>query len=246
VACNFQFVVVSGLHDGVHFFERHAQRVVVVRVGRGGVAGGVRLDPFHAVLHELANRRASLVGSADQQDQPFHADLAELGIPVHQPASSADLSTAGRQTWSEHQVVLNRLFQPEIDIEQAAAAASRRVPAFERQLRVTRGQNRDVLNRVFDVEIFQRGHIEIRRMKVSLDQSRHDRAAVGVDDLGVRWDGRSAGSGAGIGDRAILNQQQPVRNRCRSRSINKLSVSNHCLSGCSLHAGVSDWWLTYG
>ena len=238
MAGHFQFVIVSGLHDRVHFFERHAQGVVVVGVGRGGIPCGIRLDPFHAVLHQFANCRASFVGATDQQNQPFHADFAELGVPVHQPTRSANFSTAGCQTRSGDQIILDGFFQPDVDVKQAAAAASRRVAALQSELRVAGRENRDVLNRVLDVEIFQRGDVEIRRMKMSFDQPRHDRPTVGVDHFRFRLR-RNFGSllrRAGIGDEPLLDHQQPVRNRSRPRSINKLPVSNHCLPGCCFHA----------
>ena len=55
MAGHLQLVVVRRGDDGVHLLERHAQRVVVVGVGRGGVAGGIGLDPLDAVLDQLAH-----------------------------------------------------------------------------------------------------------------------------------------------------------------------------------------------
>ena len=125
-------------HDGVHLLERHAERVVVVGVGRGGVAGGIGLHPLDAVLDQLAHGRAGLVRAVDQQHQPLHADLAEVGVPVHQPADAADLAAAGGQARAGDEVVLDRLLQPDVDVEQAAAAARRGVAALQRQLGVRR------------------------------------------------------------------------------------------------------------
>ena len=79
------------------------------------------------------------------------------------------------------QVVLDGLLQPDVDVEQAAAAARRRVAAFQREPRVRRRQQRDVFDGILDVEVFQRGDVEIRRVEVRLDQPRHDRAAARVD-----------------------------------------------------------------
>ena len=132
---------------GVHLLEGHAQRVMVVGVGRGGVAGRIGLDPLDAVLDQLAHGGPGLVGAVDQQHQPLHADLAEVGVPVHQPADAADLAAAGRQARAGDQVVLDRLLEPDVDVEQAAAAAGRRVAALQGQLGVGRRQQRDVFDR---------------------------------------------------------------------------------------------------
>src|SRR6516162_4113159 len=56
VAGHFQAVIVGGGDDGVHLVKGHAQGVVVVGIGGGGVAGGVGLDPLDAVLDESAHR----------------------------------------------------------------------------------------------------------------------------------------------------------------------------------------------
>ena len=60
VAGDLQFVVVGRGDDGVHFVEGHAKRVVVVDVGRGGVAGRIGLDPLDAVLDQFAHGRRAL------------------------------------------------------------------------------------------------------------------------------------------------------------------------------------------
>ena len=61
VAGDLQLVVVGRGDDRVHLLEGHAERVVVVGVGRGGVAGGVGLDPLDAVLDQLAHGGARVV-----------------------------------------------------------------------------------------------------------------------------------------------------------------------------------------
>jgi hypothetical protein len=123
VAGDLQAVVVGRGDDGVHLVERHAERVVVVGVGGGGVAGGVGLDPLDAVLDQLAHRGAGLVGAVDQQHQALHADLAEVGVPVHQAADPADFAPAGRQARPRNEVVLDGLFQKERN--KCACATSR-------------------------------------------------------------------------------------------------------------------------
>ena len=80
---------------------------------------------------------------------------------------------------------VDRALQPKVDIEQAAAAAGRRIAAFERQPGIVRRQQRDVFDRILDVEIFQVGDVEIGRMKVGFDEPGHDRAATGVDHRGL-------------------------------------------------------------
>ena len=55
VAGDLAVVVVRFGDHGGHLVEGHAKRVMVGRIGRSGVAGGVGLDPFDAVLDELAD-----------------------------------------------------------------------------------------------------------------------------------------------------------------------------------------------
>src|SRR6202044_446475 len=98
---------------------------------------------------------AAFVGAVDQEDQPLHAELEVLGVPVHQPAGAADLAPAGGQSRAGDQVLLDRLLEPDVDVVQAAAAPGRRVSAFERQPGVARGQDRHVFDRILDVEIGQ-------------------------------------------------------------------------------------------
>ena len=59
--------------------------------------------------------------------------LRKSGFQSIKPADAADLAAARGQPRARHQIVLDRLLQPDIDVEQAAAAAGRRVAAFERQ-----------------------------------------------------------------------------------------------------------------
>ena len=239
MAGDLEPVVVGLGHHGVHLVERHAQRVMVVGVGRGGVAGGIGLDPLDAVLDQLAHGAAAFVGAVDQQHQPFHADLAEVGVPVHQPAHAADLAAAGGQPRAGHQVLLDRLLQPDVDVEQAAAAAGRRVAALERQLGVGRRQQRDVFDRILDVEVFQLGDVEVGRVKMGLDQPGHDRAAAGVDVRGVGADRRCAGRGPGVGDPAVADHDRGIRDRCGAGAVDQLSAVNERRTLCGLHAGRS-------
>src|SRR2546422_618260 len=83
-----------------------------------------------------AFRLAALVGAVDDEDEPLHADLSELGVPVHQPTGAADLPAAAGQARPEHQVLLDGPLQPDVDVVQRAAAAGRGIAALERQLRV--------------------------------------------------------------------------------------------------------------
>ena len=191
MAGDLAVVVVRLGDDGRHLLEGHAERVMVGGVGRGGVAGGVGLDPFDAVLDQLAHGPAALVGAVDQEDQAFHAELEVVGVPVHQSAGATDLAAAGGQARAGDQVFLDRLLEPDVDVVQAAAAAGGRVAAFERQPGVARGQDRHVFDRILDVEIGQLGDVEIGRMEMGLDQPRHDGPAAGVDPPRV---GRNVGA----------------------------------------------------
>ena len=141
-------------------------------VGGGGVAGRIGLDPLDAVLDQLADGPAGFDRSVDQQDQAFHPQLEMVGVPVHQPPRAADLASAGGQPGTEEQVLLDRLLEPDVDVVQAAAAAGRGVAALEGQPGVRRGQERDILDRILDVEIRQFGHVEVRGVEMGLDQAR--------------------------------------------------------------------------
>ena len=226
VAGHLQAVIVGRRHHGVHFVERHAQRVVVVDIGRGRIAGGIRLDPLHSVLNERAHGLPRIVGAVDDEHQPFHADLAELGVPVHQPAGRADLASARGQPRSGDEVFLNRFLQPDVDIEQTAAGAGRRVAALQRQLRVDRRQQRDVLDRILDVEVFERGDVEVRGVKMRLDQPRHDGAAAGVDRLPVGKGRGRIERRTGVGDAAVLQRDDGVRHRRRTVADNQLPIDD--------------------
>ena len=108
-------------------------------------------------------------------------ELEVVGVPVHQPPGAADFAAAGGQARAGKQVLLDRLLQPDVDVVQAAAAPRRGVAALERQPRVGRGQERDVLDRILDVQVGQLGDVEIGGVEVGLDQPRHDRPAARVD-----------------------------------------------------------------
>ncbi len=97
VSGHLKLVIVGGRHHRVHFVEGHAQRVMVVDIGGGGIAGGVRFDPFDTILDERSNRFAGVLLAVDDEDQPLHADLAEVGVPVHQAAGRADFAARGGQ-----------------------------------------------------------------------------------------------------------------------------------------------------
>src|SRR5262249_13757452 len=210
VAGYLELVVVRRRDDRVHLLEGHAQGVVVVDVGHGRVAGGGGLDPLDAVLDQRAHGGAGLLGARGQQHQPLPADLAEVRVPVHQAADAADLAAAGRQPRAGGEVVLDGALEPHVDVEQAAAAARRGVAALQGQLGVGRGQQRDVLDGVLDVEVFEGRDVEVRGVEVGLDQARHDGAAADVDlDAPGRQLGQRGGR-AGVGDAAVPDQQGRV------------------------------------
>jgi hypothetical protein len=62
--------------------------------------------------------------------------------------------------------------------------ARRRVAALQRQLRICCGQERDVLDRVLDVEVFEGGHVEVGGVEMGLHKARHDGAAWGIGSYG--------------------------------------------------------------
>ena len=145
-----------------------------------------------------------------------------LGVPVHQSARATDLAPAGGQARAGDQVFLDRLLEPDVDIVQAAAATGRCVAALEHAPGVARGQDRHKFDGILDVEVSQLGDVEIGRMKMGLDQTRHDRPAAGIDVADVGLDRLGDACRPGIGDLAVLDQHRGVRDRalprCRSRA----------------------------
>src|SRR5262249_32108029 len=145
-----------------------------------------------------------------QEDQPFHAELEVVGVPVHQAPGAADLAAAGGQPRAGDQVLLDRLLEPDVDVVQAAAAPRGGVAALQGEPCVARGEDRDVVDGVLDVEVGQLGDVEVSRVEVGLDQPRHDRAAARVDPVGVGRHLGRAGDGAGVGDAAVADQNRGV------------------------------------
>ena len=56
--------------------------MVIIYIWRGGVAGGICLDPFNTIFQQLANSRARFIGSVNQQDQTFDAELGVIGLAL--------------------------------------------------------------------------------------------------------------------------------------------------------------------
>ena len=227
VAGHFETVVVGGGHHGAHLLERHAKGVVIVDVGGGGVAGGVGLHPLDAILDELPDRGAGLVGAVDEEHEPLHADTAEVGIPVHQPADAADLTAAGHKPGARREVVLDGFLEPDIDIEQAPATAGRRVAALEGQPGVGGGEERDVFDRILDVEILEGRDVEVGGMEVGLDKAGHDRPAADIDPpraLRLRW---HRGLRTGIGHDAVADHERRISHRRGSRAVEQPAAADH-------------------
>ena len=84
---------------------------MIVGVGGGRVASGVRLDPFDTVLDQLTHRGTGFVGTVVQGHVPCGADLAGVGVPVHQAADPADFPATGRQSRARGQVILDGLLE---------------------------------------------------------------------------------------------------------------------------------------
>ena len=208
---------------------------MVGRVRRGGVSGGIGLDPLDAVLHEFSNGAPGLIGTVDQEDQTFHPELQVVGVPVHQPAGAADFAAVGGEPRAGNQVVLDRLLQPDVNVVQAAAAPGRRVSALESQLGIAGREDRHIFDRILDVEVRQLGHIEVGRMKVRLHQARHDRSAPRVDPAGLRGNlGRAFGRSC-VDDLSVLHGNGRVRHGWRPGSVHQSPVRDQEVSLCGLH-----------
>src|SRR5262249_15717365 len=123
-------------------------------------------------------------------------------------------------------VVVDRLLEPHVDVEQAAAAAGRGVPALERQPGVGGGKEGDVLDGVFDVEVFEGRDVEVRRVEVSLDEPGQDGAAAGVDLGVVRRHLGQAGGRAGVGDAAVADEQRAVADGGRAGAVDQRAVAD--------------------
>src|SRR5262249_53266873 len=139
------------------------------------------------------------------------------------------------QARPRHEVVVNRFFQPVIDVEEATAAAGRRVAALQRQLRVGRRQQRDVLDGVLDVEVLERRHVEVGGVEVGLDQAGHDGAAAGVDAPRIGRGRRRLGDGAGVADAAVVDDESTVAHRRGAGAVGELPGGDDGGGRCRLH-----------
>ena len=110
-----------------------------------------------------------------------------------------------------------------------------RVAAFERQPGIARGQDRDVFDRILDVEIGEIGDVEVGRVEVRLDQSRHDGPAAGVDPLGILGRPPAPLSRPGISDSAVLHDDDGVGNGRSARPVHELAVGDQGLALCGPH-----------
>ena len=175
-------VIVVGLgHHRRHLLEGHAQRVMVGGVGRGGIAGGVGLDPLHPILHQLADGGAGLDGPLTRRISPSMPSFRCSAFQsISPPAPQISRPLAARRG-PGNKVFLDRLLEPDVDVVQAAPAPRRGVAALEGQPSIGGRQQRDILDRILDIEIRELGHVEIRGVEMGLDQPGHDRPAAGVD-----------------------------------------------------------------
>jgi hypothetical protein len=221
---HFQPVVVRGGDHGMHLLKCHAERVMVVRIGRGRIAGRVGLDPFDAVLDKLSHGGARLLRTVNEQDQPFHTDLAEVWIPIHEAADATDLPAAGGKAGPGSHPFGDRLFQPDVDVKQAAATARGRVAAFESEAGVGGGEEGDVFDRILDIEVFEGGDVEVRWMEVSFDKAGHDGAAASVDDQSLRRHGNGS---SGVLDAIALDDDHAVPKAWGARTVDQRTVANH-------------------
>ncbi len=166
------------------------------------------------------------------------------GFQSINPPAPADLAAAGGQARARDQVFLDRLFEPHVDVVQAAAATGRRVAALEHAPGVARGQKCHVFDGILDVEISQLGDVEIGRMKMGLDQSGQDRPAAGIDVADVRLERLGGACRPGIGDLAVLDEHGCVRDGRRAGPVHEPAVGDqrHSLRGLHRH-GLIDWGL---
>ena len=210
---------------------------MIVHVGRSGIAGGIRFHPLDAVLHQRPHGFAGVLHSVDDEDQAFHADLPELGIPIHEPARAADLASAAGKAGSGNDTFVDRLFHPDVDVVEATAAAGGGIAAFEGEPGVGSGEEGDVLDRVFNIEVGKFRDVEIGQVDVGLDQARKDGPTPDIDHPCVRRDRfGDGGGGPGKADAFALDPDHGIRNGRGTGTVDQASVGEDERAG--VHEGM--------
>src|SRR6266850_455794 len=231
----FHLVIVRFGHDCMHLFEGHAERMMIVRIGSGSVARRIGFHPFDSIFDQLPNGATAVIGPIDDENQPLHADLAEVRVPIHQPAGPTDLAPTGRQAWADNEILLERLLQPDIDVVQTTAAASCRIAALKCELRVGRREQRDIFDRVFDIEVLELGHVEIGGVIMRFYQAWKNRSSPRIDVKRCR---RKVGCGigwTGVMDLAVFDDQHGVVHRRPAIAVDHLSIADGRSPSCGLH-----------
>lgn len=246
VSSDLEAVVVGGLDDGVHFIEGHAEGVVIVGIGSGGVSGGVGFDPFDAILDEFADCGTGFVGSVDEEDESFHADLAEVGIPVHESSDAADFASAGGEAWAGKEIAFDAFFEPDVDVEETAPAARGGIAAFEGESGVAGGEESDVFDGVLDVEVFESGDVEVGGVEVGFDEAGEDRAAAGIDGFDGGGELREAGSRTGITDETFFDQNGGIGDGGVAGTADEGAVLDESLSGGASHVSAFEFAIGRG
>jgi hypothetical protein len=117
-----------------------------------------------------------------------------------------------------------------------------RPPAFERELGVGCSQEGHVLDRVFEIEVLERGDVEVGGMEMGLDQSGHDRSSARVDTqdtIGgkvIQGGGRTAV--AHVRDSTFFGDHAAVRDRRGIVPDQDHAVGDAERVGCCFHACV--------
>src|SRR5262245_34425668 len=127
------------------------------------------------------------------------------------------------------------VLEPDVDVEEAAAAAGRGVAALQGEPGVGGGEQGDVLDGVLDVEVFEGGDVEVGGVEVGLDEAGQDGAAAGVEADGVGGRGRHAGGGAGVGDAAVAEDEGGVEHGRLAGAVEELAVADDGNAGRELH-----------
>ena len=202
---------------------------------------GAAASPVGYVLTHSTPSLTSLRTAARASSGPFTSRTSpsmpmrrKSGFQSIRPPTPQISRPLAGESRARSDVGLDRLLEPDVDVEQAAAAARRGVAALERQPRIGGRQERDVFDRILDVEVFESGDVEVSGMKVRLDQPgmmvppRASMRAASGPTAGASRRSR-------VRDTAIANENGGIRYRRPAGAIHELAMRDQGGAGCVSH-----------
>jgi len=141
------------------------------------------------------------------------------------PPTPQIFATAGGQSRTGHQIILDGFLEQTSTLKQATAAASRRVPTFQREFRIDRGEQRDVFDRVLDVEVFESGDVEICRVKMRFNEA----GMIVPPRASIRLRRANFAQASGwtcVGDATIADDQSGIADRRLASAVDQRAVTD--------------------